>query len=129
MKRGFFCFAFTVMLIGCLGISALYAEEDIMGTWVGTTTVPDMGEDGLTLVIEKTDDVLTGKISDSSGILDNTELSDVVFSENKLTFNFLFDNGYGVNVVEMVLTLEGDKMAGYWQVDSDSAAVDLERKI
>jgi len=129
MKREFICFAFTMMLIGFISISVLYAEQGIQGTWVGTTMVPDMGEDELKLVIEKTDDVLTGRISDSTGILNDTELNDIVFSGNKLTFNFLFDDGYGVTVVDMVLTLEGNKLTGYWAVDSDSDSVELARKI
>jgi len=129
MKKGLFYFAFIMILIGCIGISVLHAEEDIIGTWMGTTYVPDMGDVGLTLVLEKIDEGYIGKISDTSGILDNTEVSDIDFTNNELTFTFIYDNGYGALSIDMVLKTEGNKMTGYWQVDSDSAVVELEKKV
>ena len=129
MKKGLFYFAFIMILIGCISVSVLHAEEDILGTWEGTTSVPDMGDVGLTLLLEKIEEGYIGKISDTSGIMDNTEISDIDFTNNELSFNFLFDNGYSAVMVDMILKVEGNKLTGYWQAGGDSAAVELEKKV
>lgn len=120
-------FAFLLIFGG--GIS--YGQEmDLSGTWVGETEVPDMVEpDGLTLVLEKVDGKYQGTISDSMGMLVDVECKEFELEENELTFNFEVFTGAEYMVVFVTLTVEGDKMNGYWETaDGSSAAIDLERQ-
>lgn len=129
MKRTTSTLSFlTLLLILSLGIS-FSQEVDLTGTWEGTTEVPDLPEpDKITLVLEKTDEGYTGTASDSSGMLENVEIEDIEFKEGKLSFNFTFFDGDQYTTVYLYLTLEGNKMSGYWEVeDGTSASIELEK--
>ncbi len=104
-------------------------EVDITGTWKGETEVPDASEpDKLTLVIEKIEGKYTGTISDSMGMLQEEKCEDIELKDDTLTFKFNVFTGEEYLSVYTTLTVEGDKMSGYWETeDGNSAAIELER--
>jgi hypothetical protein len=119
---------FTFLLTLCCGI--YYCQEvDLSGTWKGTTEVPEESEqDQLTLILEKADGEYTGTITDSLGFADEAQLEDVEFKDNTLTFNFTIFDGTEYTQVYATLTVEGNKMSGYWETeDGTSSQVELEK--
>lgn len=105
-------------------------DVDLSGTWVGETEVPDAIEpDGMTLVITKEDGVYSAKISDTMGMLENTECENIEFAENKLTFHIAVNTGEEYLTVYLTLKVEGDSMTGYWEADDGSTgAVEMTKK-
>jgi hypothetical protein len=104
----------------------LWAAENPVGTWVGTTEVPDQGADGVTLTIAKSDGGYTGTMTDSLGMVAREALRDIEFAEGVLTFGFALTDG---TAMKMKLKIAGDRMAGEWQhPEGDIGAITLERK-
>lgn len=106
-----------------------YSQDvDLSGKWVGQTEVPDQGTDELTMDIEKVEGEYTGTISDSLGMMEDVECKDIEFKDGTLTFHFSIFDGYEYMTVWINLTVEGDKMSGYWEVeDGTTGAVEMER--
>jgi hypothetical protein len=117
------------LLILSYGIS-FCQEVDLSGTWEGTTEVPEEAElDQITLVLEKINGEYSGTFTDSLGFAEDAELKDIEFKEKTLTFNFTIFNGFEYMTVYATLTVEGDKMSGYWETeDGNSSTIELERK-
>ncbi|MCJ7681824.1 MAG: hypothetical protein MUP70_13930 [Candidatus Aminicenantes bacterium] len=116
----------AMMLVFC-GLS-LYAA-DISGTWIGTTEVPDFGEDELTVVLKKTESGYEGTFTDSAGMADNAELKDVVYEGTQLTFNFEIYNGMEYQTVSCALEVKDDTMTGSWETgDGSSGSIEMTKK-
>ena len=92
-------------------------QGDISGTWVGETEVPDQGTDEMTLVIEKSGDDYSATISDSFGMLMDTECEDFEYKNDTLSFNVSIFDGYSDMTVYITLKVEGDSMMGNWETD------------
>jgi hypothetical protein len=120
---------FAFLLVLSCGMS-FSQQADFSGTWVGSTEVPDAEElDILTLVLKKEEGKYSGTITDSMGMLQNTEIEGVEIKDNTITFTFQVDTGEEYLSVTTSLTLKGDKMSGYWETDDgNSATIELERK-
>jgi hypothetical protein len=95
-------------------------EADISGTWIGETEVPDQGIDEMTLVIEKMGGDYTATISDSFGMLMDTECEDLEYKNDTLSFNISIFDGYSDLKVYITLKVEEDTMAGYWETEDGS---------
>jgi hypothetical protein len=130
MKKSSTIFVVLVFLLALSSRVFFCQQIDLSGKWVGQTEVPNAAEpDKLTLVLEKKESGYTGKISDSMGMLQDTELEDTEFKDNKLSCNFLVNTGEGYLRVHITLSVEGDKMKGNWEgEDGSSGAVELERE-
>ena len=130
MKKSASIFVFLVFLLALLARTSLGQQADLSGKWVGQAEVPNATEpDKLTVVLEKKEGGYNGKISDSMGMLQDAELEDLEFKDNKFTCNFLVNTGEGYLRVHMTLTVEGDKMNGYWEAeDGSSGKVELEKE-
>ncbi|RPJ01305.1 MAG: hypothetical protein EHM31_06155 [Candidatus Aminicenantes bacterium] len=105
-------------------------KAGIVGTWVGTATV---NEDGtgmdITVVVGKAESGYTGKLSDASGAIPETELRDVVFKDNKLTCAFDLPEAMGGSLITIELTLEGETLKGVWfDPEGNSGAIELSLK-
>ncbi len=118
MKKSTSTFALIIFTLFC-GIS-FCQDIDINGTWVGETEVPDQGTDEITLVLEKEEGEYIGTISDSLGMLDETECEDIEFKDSNLSFNFSIYDGYSTMKVYITLTVEGDTQTGYWETEDGS---------
>jgi hypothetical protein len=114
-----------------LGVLALtgYAQkaEDLSGTWIGKTEVPDIGTDEVTLVLRKVDKGYGGTIVDNQGVIAaNTEIKDVTIIGDKLSFTFNLADG---NLITIKLILTNDKMNGQWEhPEGSSGAIEFVRK-
>lgn len=118
-------FAFFVSLCSVISYAG---DVDLTGTWKGSTEVPDQGTDELILVVKKEAGEYTAIISDSLGMLQDTECEDIEFKEDTLTFNFAIYDGYESMTVWINLELEGDKMSGYWETaDGSQGEINLEK--
>lgn len=112
--------ALFFMLTG--GVS-LAQEVDLSGTWEGTTEVPDlMAFDRVTLILERNEEGYAGRVTDSLGLVQDAEIEDVTFENSTLTFYFTVFTGQDYTAVHLTLTVEGDKMTGYWETDDGSSA-------
>ena len=104
-------------------------SDDISGTWVGETEIPDQGTDELTLVLEKAGDSYAATISDSFGMLTDAECEDLEYKDNVLTFNFSIYDGYSSMSVYITLNVDGNTMAGKWETEEgDTGAIEMEKK-
>lgn len=130
MKKITLFFTLTVLVLAAASGLMFGQSVDLSGTWVGETEVPDAIEpDEMTLVITKEDGEYSAKISDSMGMLDNTECEDIEFKENELTFNIEVNTGEEFMTVYLTLKVEGDTMTGYWESDDGSiGSVELTKK-
>jgi hypothetical protein len=130
MKKSALIFVFLIFLLALFSATFLGQQADLSGKWLGQAEVPNASEpDKLTVVLEKKEAGYKGKISDSMGMLQDAELENLEFKDNKLTCNFLVNTGAGDLKVQMTLTVEGNKMNGFWEAaDGSSGKVDLERE-
>lgn len=129
MRKFGSCLALFIFLIAfCSGIS-FSQVVDLTGTWEGSTLVPDQGEDQLTLVITKEADEYAARITDTLGMLADTECEDIEFKEGTLTFNFSISEGMDSFTVWITLEVEGDTMKGYWETgDGDQGDIELKKQ-
>jgi hypothetical protein len=103
---------------------------NLTGTWVGETQVPDEIEpDKITLVLQRTEEGYTGKVTDAFGYAMESELQEVKFEDNKLTGHFYIYNGEEYVKISFTLTFEEGKLKGEWKSEEgDPVPVTLERK-
>lgn len=124
--------SFMVLLAFLLAFSSgisFSQQVDITGTWKGETEVPDTPEpDKLTLVIEEIEGKYSATISDSMGMLQEEKCEDIELKDSTLTFKFNVFTGEEYVRIYTTLTVEGDKMSGYWESDDgNSGAIELEK--
>lgn len=104
------------------------AADDISGTWVGETEIPDQGTDELTLILEKAGDTYTGILSDSFGMLIDTECEDLEYEDSVLTFNISIYDGYSSMTVYITLKVAGNTMTGQWETaEGDMGEINMEK--
>jgi hypothetical protein len=115
------------LALAVLAGGAFAAGQDIAGTWLGKTEIPDAGLDEVTMVLVKTETGYAGTASDTLGYLaQNTELKDVKLEGAELSFNFFLVDGQPVVIR---LKVEGDKMTGAWTTsDGGTGAMVFEKK-
>lgn len=124
MRKTLSSLTLFAFLVGFCAAVSYGQEVDLTGTWKGSTYVPDQGTDEMTMVIEKKDGEYSATITDSFGMLMDTECEDFEYSDGALTFNFSIYMGTETMTVWINLTVEGDKMTGYWET-ADGGQGDL----
>lgn len=129
MKKSSIYLSLFVFLIAFCSVISFSQDVDLSGTWEGTTFVPDQGEDEMILVIKKEDGEYAATISDSLGMLMDTECEDIEFKEGTLTFNFTIVQDIESLTVWITLQVEGDTMKGYWETgDGGQGDIELKRQ-
>ncbi|MEE8377586.1 MAG: hypothetical protein V3R45_04395 [Candidatus Aminicenantaceae bacterium] len=130
MKKITLLFTLTVFVLAAATGLMFGQSVDLSGTWVGETEIPDAIEpDVMTLVIAKEDGEYSAKLSDSMGMLDNTECEDIEFIEGKLTFNMEAHTGEEFLTVFITVKVEGDTMTGFWETeDGQTGSIELTKK-
>ena len=119
-------FAFLVTFCSVFAISQ---EVDLTGTWVGSTFIPDQGENEVTLVITKKEGELAATMSDSMGMLTDIECEDIEFENGTLTFNFMITQEMENQTIWITLDVEGDTMKGYWETgDGEQGDIELKKQ-
>lgn len=102
-------------------------KADIVGTWRGTAVVND-GATQLEIVVvfARAASGYTGKISDTTGMVPETELRQIVFKDGKLTLEFDFTQDTGSTLIKMELLLDQETLKGLWfDPEGDSGAIEL----
>ncbi len=129
MKRLILISALFVFIVTFCSVFAFSQEIDLSGTWVGSTIVPEQGEDEMTLIIKKEDGEYTATISDSLGMLMDTECEDIEFENGTLTFNFTISQDMETLTVWITLEVEDDTMKGYWETaEGDQGDIELKKQ-
>lgn len=103
---------------------------NVAGTWTGTAVVGGGGEQvEIIVVLAKAEAGYAGKISDSTGMVPETDLRQILLKDNKLAFEFDLDTGGGPTLIKIELTVEAEAMKGVWfDPDGNSGAVELALK-
>jgi hypothetical protein len=122
-----------VLMVACLAVTgaSLAAQKapDLTGTWVGVTTVPDVGEDTVTLELKREGDTYAGRCTDAAGVIVVPEIKNVVLNDGRLMFDIGVSNGTNTFPVHVAVKVAGDTMTGVWSTDGgDSAEIKLTRK-
>ncbi len=118
-----------MVLIAAIG-SLLGQDQDLSGTWIGSTAIPNREDrDNLTLVLKKDGASYTGNITDSMGMLNATVLEKVKLEKDTLSFEFLVTTESGQIRVRSTLKVGGDKLVGSWESEQgDTGALEMVRK-
>jgi len=115
-----------ILAVSVLMMASLTADDtDITGVWIGETYVPEYGMDQITLKITKEEGTYSGELTDTAGYAADTPCEDFKYEEGKVTFRFYIGQG---EYVYFNLTVEGDKMTGYWDGGGGTGDVTLEKK-
>jgi hypothetical protein len=114
---------FSIAAMGTL----LGQGQDLSGTWVGSTDIPNMTEkDGLTLILKKDGSSYSGTITDTMGMLSDTVLEKVLLEKETLRFEFLVNTGSQQIRVKTMLKVSGGKMVGSWESEQgDTGALEM----
>jgi hypothetical protein len=118
-----------IVLIAAIG-SLLGQDQDLSGTWIGSTAIPNREDrDNLTLVLKKDGASYTGNITDSMGMLNATVLEKVKLEKDTLSFEFMVTTESGQIRVRSTLKVGGDKLVGSWESEGgDTGALEMVRK-
>jgi len=104
-------------------------KPDIVGTWLGTAVVGDGTPIEITIVIEKVEGGYAGKLSDTAGMVPESQLREIVFKDNKLACVFDLAQGSGMTPIKIELALENETLKGFWSdPDGNSGAIELKPK-
>jgi len=105
-------------------------DQDLSGTWIGSTQIPNREErDNLTLVLKKEGATYAGTITDTMGMLNAAVLEKVKLEKDTLSFEFLVLVGNGQVRVKSTLKVSEDKLVGSWESEEgDTGALELGRK-
>jgi hypothetical protein len=118
-----------IVLIAAIG-SLLGQNQDLSGTWIGSTAIPNREDrDNLTLVLKKDGASYTGNITDSMGMLNATVLEKVKLEKDTLSFEFLVTTESGQIRVRSTLKVGGEKLVGSWESEQgDTGGMEMVRK-
>ena len=130
MKRALLVTLTVLAVLAGISYAQAPKKPDVDGTWVGTAVV---GDDGtaveITVVIEKAQAGYAGKLSDSTGLVPETPLREIVFKDNKLAFEFDLTQGTDTALIKIELVLEAETLKGAWtDPDGNSGAISLTLK-
>jgi hypothetical protein len=130
MKRTLLILAIVAVALFVL-VDGAFAQKKpgVVGTWVGYAIVDDGSRVDITVLIEKGEAGYTGKLSDTAGMIPESPLRNIVFKDNKLTFDFDFSQGMDSVLIRLELTLENETLKGAWfDPDGNSNIVELTLK-
>jgi hypothetical protein len=130
MKKTLLILAFAALALLILG-GGLFAQKkpDVVGTWIGYAIVGDGGRVDITVVIDKGEAGYTGKLSDTTGMVPESPLKEIVFKDGKLTFEFDLAEGAESRLIKIELTLDSETLKGAWfDPDGNSDIIELTLK-
>lgn len=118
----------VLVVLAAVGLAA-QAPPDLTGKWVGSTLVPNVGEDKLVLDLTKDGDSYAGTIADSAGMIVQAAIANVSFADGLLTFDIVVSSGSETFPVRISLKAEGDTLTGSWATgQGDGGSVTLTRE-
>lgn len=121
--------AVTLTLLVLVSVGFAQKKPDVVGTWVGYAIVGDGSRVDFTVVIGKDQAGFTGKLFDMTGMIPESPLKNIVFKDNKLTFEFDMAQGMDSLLIKLDLTLENETLKGAWfDPEGNSDLVELTLK-
>ncbi|OGD27673.1 MAG: hypothetical protein A2V57_01130 [Candidatus Aminicenantes bacterium RBG_19FT_COMBO_65_30] len=130
MKKTLLILVATALALLILG-AGLFAQKkpDVIGTWIGYAVVGDGSRVDITLVIDKGEAGYTGKLSDTTGMVPESPLKEIVFKDGKLTFEIDLAQGMESQLIKIELTLENETLNGAWfDPEGNSDVIELTLK-
>ncbi len=129
MKKLLSYLAFFLFLMTFCSVLSFSQDIDLTGTWMGSTVVPDQGEDEMTLVVKKDDGKYAATLSDSFGMLMDAECEEFEFKEGTVTFSLTIAAEMESLTVWITLEVEEDTMKGYWETaEGDQGDIELKKQ-
>jgi len=83
--------ALVFLIFSGLAVSAVPSSPavDWSGTWIGSIDTGGMGVDTITLILKKADQIYSGTINDSLGLIEkDTVIAEVKLAGNEISFSF-----------------------------------------
>jgi hypothetical protein len=130
MKRTLLVILAALGLLAGAALAQTPKKPDVVGTWTGSAVVSGDGTQlEITVVIDKTEGGYTGKLSDVSGLVPESQLRQIAFKDNKLTFEFDLSQATGTSLIKIELLLDNEALKGVWyDPDGNSGAIVLALK-
>lgn len=130
MRKSLFAILAALAVLAGTAFSQAPKKADIAGTWFGTAVVDDGGSQvEITVVIRKTEAGYAGTLGDTSGLVPESPLREIVFKDNKLAFDFDLAQAAGTILIKIELVLENETLKGAWtDPDGNSGAISLALK-
>jgi hypothetical protein len=123
-KFGLSCL--TIFVVS-LAAGAIQTSVDFSGTWVGNYQFSEDDNDQLTLILKKSGTGYQGVINDSLSFLKKeTPLAEVRAENKTISFSFTITFDTGSQTIEMILTLDGDKLGGTISSKEKGAGEEIE---
>jgi hypothetical protein len=114
--------ALATLILVFTAAPVLCQTQDLSGTWVGETVVPNVvDKDQVILVLKKDAGSYSGTVTDSMEMAKNSPLEDVKFENDTLTAQFVIFNGSDYVRIWMTLKVSGEKLIGSWEDGGDEA--------
>lgn len=128
MKKMIFLTILTAVLV--LSLGTLFGQAvDLTGTWMGTTYVPDEGDDQVTLTLRKEGETYSGTLSDSMGMAVESKLENVQYADGTLKAEFVIFNGSDYVRIRLTLKYSEGILVGHWADPGDeTGSLELKRK-
>jgi hypothetical protein len=104
----------AVLLAVLLTASVSLAEVDLTGTWIGTASVPNEGDNKIHCVVTKEGDQYSAVFNDSFGILANTESYEVEYNDDTLVIKIIVPGNQGDLDTTITLKVSEDTLGGEW---------------
>lgn len=122
--------AFLTLTLIFSAVPLLCQSQDLSGTWVGETVIPDNPDkDLVTLVLKKDAGSYSGTVTDSMGLANESALENVKLENDTLTAEFMIFNGSEDVRIWITLKSTGEKLVGNWQdPGGQTGPLDLARK-
>lgn len=129
MKKSLLIPVLAVLTLSILAVSVFAQKKpDVVGTWVGYANADGSTVD-ITVVIDKIEAGYTGKLSDTTGMVPESALKNIVFKDGKLTFEFDLAQGAEAMLIKIELNLENEILKGVWfDPEGNSDTVELTLK-
>ena len=115
MKKTLLILVATALALILL-VGGVFAQKrpDVVGTWIGYALEGEGARVDVTVVIDKGEAGYTGKISDSTGMVPESPLKNIVFKDGNLAFEFDLAMGAESMLIKIELTLDSETLKGAW---------------
>jgi hypothetical protein len=130
MKKTLLILAFAALALILL-VGGVFAQKkpDVVGTWIGYALEGEGARVDVTVVIDKGEAGYTGKISDSTGMVPESPLKNIVFKDGNLAFEFDLAMGAESMLIKIELTLDSETLKGAWfDPEGNSGIIELTPK-
>lgn len=104
----------AVLLAVLFTATVSLADVDVTGTWIGTASVPNEGDDKIQCVVKKEDDQYSAVFNDSFGVLANIESYEAEYKDDTLVIKIIVPGNYGDLNITITLKVSKDTLRGEW---------------